>query len=487
MTVSKSKIYSSIKWNSVNIFFIAILTIVQMYILFRLLSKEDFGIMATISAAYFYLRAICTFQIGEAIMHTDNIRQNRKKLSSAIWGLLILSTIVYVLVILFGSFYADIFSNNSIYFGLSKISLLLFFDVIYEVYRSILHKELQFDKLFTISFLGKSVYFFSSILLAYLGFGYKALLYSFFLSAITESVLAYFYGRKMFTPILYFKWSLIRDVMRFGGYSSGSRFLRKIRDQFDTILIGRFFGMETLGVYNVFKSLLLRLVKILSPLVGNVTTPLLTREKSNFNHAKNIFYTQNKFYTLFTFPLFMGLLVFSKSVIGYYFGQEYLPNIFLFQLLTIAYLLSNTTALMNTLVVSHGEVKGSFYWNGLSLGCYVLVVYALFSKGVEAIAIGLIVFFVIKILFAFNFVIKQSIGGKASDFFMSFSMELFFALGTGIIFYLILFFFNPNILFEVILMILYSIVVGSYFLYTNRQIIKEIVSKKEPLDLEFPK
>ncbi len=474
MTVSKSKIYSSIKWNTLAVFLNIALVFIQMYILFRLLSKEDFGIMASISAVYFYLRAICTFQIGEAILYIPNIGVDKEKLSSVFWALIILSSICYALVLIIGPFYGHLFKEDAVYFGLKCICVLLFFDVFYEINRALIHKELLFKELFKISFLGKVIYFVSSILLAYLGLGYKALLFSFMLSSISETIFAMFFGRRFFKPLFCFKWSKIKDLFSFGGYSSLVRFLREIRNQFDTILVGKFLGLEILGVYNIFKSLFFRIVKILAPLIGNVMTPLLAKEKFNQVLSKKIFYRQTKVYVQIAFPLFIGFLVFSKTIVGFYFGNEYLNYLVLFKLLSIAFCLSNITALINTLVIAYGKFKSSFHWNGLSLFFYLISVSLMFSKGVEAFALGLIIFFVVKTVTVFYFIIKNSIGGEIKEFVRSFMMELIFSILLGLIFTIILNFSKTSVFMELLLLVIYTFLAVVFFITINRKIIKEL-------------
>lgn len=478
MTVSKSKIYSSIKWNSVTIFFNIAAVFIQMYILFRLLSKEDFGIMASISAVYFYLRAICTFKIGEVIMHTTDIRNDRKTLSSTLWLLLLVSLFFYLCLFFLGPYYSELFTNSEIYSGLLLIGILPFFDVIYEVYKSLLHKEMEFKNLFKISFIGNLSYIFVSILLAMKGYGYRALLYSFALSIIIQSVLSFLYGLKLFTPLFHFNKQEVVPTLRFGGFSSGSKLLRDLRNQIDVILIGKFFGLEILGVYNIFKSLFMRVVKIISPLIGNVTTPILSIEKDNIDLSRNIFYRQNKIYTLITIPMFAGVFVFAESILELYFGETYIEHMVLFQLLTVAFLLSNVTAMVNTLIVSHGKVKSAFHWNLLSLLVYLVVVILFFKSGIEAFAIALICFYVFKIFSVFSMIIKRSIGGNYREYIDSYIGELLISIGVGTVFYLINHFTNYSIGGRLVLMIIYALLVAGILRYRSKDELLQIIKKR---------
>jgi O-antigen/teichoic acid export membrane protein len=172
-----------------------------------------------------------------------------------------------------------------------------------------------------------------TLALAWSGFSYMSMVYGRVASmtVLTASRLYYSPWR----PSLAFSRSALRDVLSFGAGVHAKRMLDFTAQNIDNLLVGRLFGMESLGFYDKAYSTMNRFLVRLNtggPGVVFRAFAVMQDEHERFRRAyqKVIMST-----TLIAFPLFAGLISVAPQFIVVLFGDRWKAAAVPFQLLCL--------------------------------------------------------------------------------------------------------------------------------------------------------
>ncbi len=137
-------------------------------------------------------------------------------------------------------------------------------------------KELAFKKIGTIEMAAILLSFAASLAMAMQGMGWRALVGGLLVRHATEAIL-YISWRPPFLPSFQFRLENASFYFRASTIQSTERLVTMAGAQLDTILIGKLLGLETLGLYDILKRLLVRPSSLLNHLVERVTLPLFAK------------------------------------------------------------------------------------------------------------------------------------------------------------------------------------------------------------------
>jgi O-antigen/teichoic acid export membrane protein len=141
----KAKVIHGIKWTSLSTGLRSIIQIVQLLVLARFLSAEDFGLVAIVMIVIGFSQLFMDMGISNAIIHKEKITVTQ--LSSLYWlnilSGLSLTIIVYITSPLVASFY----NEQAITPLLQLLSLSFLINSTGNQFRVLLRKNLKFDLL----------------------------------------------------------------------------------------------------------------------------------------------------------------------------------------------------------------------------------------------------------------------------------------------------------------------------------------------------
>ena len=265
---------SGVRWTTVSTFVSTLAKLFQIVILTRFLSKADFGIIGVALMCVGFSEIFLDLGISSGVMHVQGI--TKKQYSSLFWLNVFTGIVVYLVFAGLSPFIATYYKERELESVLPLIFLIIIISSFYRLQRTIQFKEMRFKFIALTEISSNILMLFSSVLFACLGWGVYSLVWS--------TLIFYFY-----LSFIYLGYSLIKlkilsfhyasndlkPFLKIGIFQLGNTLIDTISSEMDTIIIGRVFSMEILGVYTLCKQLAARIYGIINPIITKVLTPVL--------------------------------------------------------------------------------------------------------------------------------------------------------------------------------------------------------------------
>lgn len=372
---------------------IVIVQIIVMAVLSRLITPEEFGIVAIIMVFIVFFSFLGNIGIGSAII--QNKQLNPKDISdifytTIIWGF-ILSGFYYIFSYVLKLFFKDaVYVQTAIY-----LCLIVFFNAVTTVPNALLRKKSFFKKIGVIEILSNLVSGIIAIVLAFKGYSYYSIIYQ----TIIRSVLI-FVGNFYYCEIeLYLKFSLvgIKKILGYSIYGLVTNLLDYTSRSMDNILIGKFLGTIDLGYYDRAYRLMLFPLKNLSLIISPVLHPILTKEDITKKEVYKIYLKIINLLCVIGLPFSVFLFFTAPEIITIMYGKNWSKSIMLFQLLTISLFPQLISSIIKSFYLISGEVKAMFKVNLVTNGILVtLISIGVYYQSMKIIAILISAAYLIK-------------------------------------------------------------------------------------------
>ncbi len=303
-------------WNFSGSIANIIIQLVIVGALARLLTPQEFGIVAIMMILVTFSELFSQMGIGSALIQLPVLTPKHISLAY---------TLSIFLGLIIGSLFYFIAPQVGLFFELKNVDNAIQFFAIFFPLRSfnsitaaLLTRELRFSLLVKC---GVFSYVFgtgiTSIILAYLDFGFWALILGQFAGLVISIIIMIYYKRPTFS--LHFQKDVAHDILFFGsGHTLGTIF-NYFAENADNIIIGKSFGTVAMGVYSKAFQLLAIPSKFFGSIFDKVIFPILSQKQSQ-KQKLTAFY-------LFSTSLCFGLLAPASILI--YINAKLIVNLLL--------------------------------------------------------------------------------------------------------------------------------------------------------------
>lgn len=403
----KNAIRTSFRWQALASLLSGLGGAVLLMIISRFIDNDDFGQFALISVVVGFGSSLFNLGLSQAIFSFPDIRPDQ--LSSLYWMSLAAGLFIYLLVYILAPILAHYYSTADLTPHLRLAGLTILINSLGFEYLVLLQKKLAFKQLAQVEIFSFFAQFISTSLLAVAGFQIMALIYSLLIRTGFNSALLLYYGWRHHPLKPVFRYSGIRPMLQFAYYQTGRFSAAYVAQKIDTILIGKFFGNELLGIYELFKRLLTRLTTVTHQVFGNVVLGVF----ANFTEKPQMLSREFSLYANMVFSIlcfgFGGLMLAAHFVVRWMFGPELLPHTGLFIWVSISNLFWAFGIIPGQLLTATGAAKKGMYWNLFLIPVLLLIYWNGAGFGILPLIQLVILFEVISWWIYHRFVIKTII------------------------------------------------------------------------------
>ncbi|MED3989017.1 lipopolysaccharide biosynthesis protein [Priestia aryabhattai] len=301
-------------------------------ILSRLLTPDDFGIVAIINVFLVFFSMLIDLGIGPAIIQNKTLTEQQ---INRIFTFTVLLSIL--LSVLFGTIARPIalfYDNEDLVEVFILMSLALFTSGINMVPQSILLKKKKFIGVNIAQVLSNIIYGVVGTVLAFNGFSYFAIV----IATIVKNLVLFLIIFKQ-ANIKLAKSIKLSDLKVIYSFSK-NQFLFNLINYFsrnlDNILIGKFMSAKDLAYYDKAYTLSLYPNQILTNVITPVIQPIMSEYESQTNIIKETYLLVAKILAFVGMPLTVFLFMTSKEVIYIMFGFQWTGSIATFQILSLS-------------------------------------------------------------------------------------------------------------------------------------------------------
>lgn len=465
---TKKQILISLSWNSVAKVTSELLLLAQLAIVARYIDKVDFGIMSIVHVILGLTAMFTDFGMWAAMMHKQNITDNQYR--SLYWFNWFLNIAVFLVLSAVSFGVAEFYNDSRLVFFIILAGLRILISPFGKIYSVIKNKELDFKFISIVSVVSNIITFIITTGMCLLHAGIYSLIIPGLITSLIVAIVYSVEGRKHVRITFHYQFSEIKDFFRIGLYDTGAQLMDYLSYKVDVLLVGKFFGMETLGLYNMGKELALKTMKVIAPIINPIITPILAKMQDDDSAVKMNYLRLLNFISFLNFPILMALCVFAEPVVHLFFSAKYADAAVFVQILCFWGLFASIGNPAGNLVIAKGRTDLSFKWTIIRFCCVPITVYLSSFFSVNAIAYSQVllqlVFFVIywrMLIYPLTEItLREYVGAMSHSFFcaiiaaipsllFSYYWQVYNFLGLllgcflfGVIYLLSTYYFNRN-------------------------------------------
>ncbi|AMJ86439.1 lipopolysaccharide biosynthesis protein [Alteromonas sp. Mac1] len=317
--ISKSAV-SALKWTSALQIATQAFNFTVGIVLARLLTPEDFGLVAMVLVFVALAQVFSDFGLSSAIIQKES-EPSDKDYSTAMSFSLFLGVIIALTLYGFSDNLASFYGQDKVTKIAQVLSLVFVLNSLTSVPKAKLSREIN-HKLISIAEMISSVLaMVSAILLAILDFGFWSLVAQQLILAFLRLVIIY---RQSNLPIrLGFYLSHFKPLFSFSVYVFCTQCLRQTAVQADKLVVGKFLDSASLGLYTRAYQLMLFPINNISRVLANVMFPVMSKMQNDRQKVASVYLKVVRSISFITFPLMLGLMVVAEEFVVLVYGEAW--------------------------------------------------------------------------------------------------------------------------------------------------------------------
>lgn len=314
------------KWTTIASAFSIVIGLVQWGIIGRHLSGEEIGVFALISVFVGLGSILSDAGISNGIIHFQKL--NKEQLNTLYWFNIIVAFTTYILIYLLSPWvveflFTDVPDKPQLITYIRIFAITIVMLPFGQQFQYLLQKEFQFDKLAMVDFVHKCAILCCLIyLLVFHKMGILGLVYSFIFGAAINVMGLFYLGTKKFYFPRPFKleFKSIRPCLDFGKYQLGDHLTNYFSSNLDKIFIGKMFGQELLGVYELAYRLMIKPITLINPIFNKVSFPIFSKIQDDKEKLNNWYLRKIELIALLLFPMYFGMYALSDEIVRLLYG-----------------------------------------------------------------------------------------------------------------------------------------------------------------------
>ena len=313
------KVVSGFRWLAAGKLAGQIVTWAVTIYVIRILTPEDYGLMAMAMVVIGFLSLFDELGMGAALIQQETLDDRRV---AQVFGLVIIINFsAFALLIAISPLIAGFFNEPrliDITWVLALQFPLLAAQIIPD---AMLRRRMQFRKKSMVNFVAMIAGSFVTLGLAIAGHGVWALILGSVVTVLIKTIGFIVVARYFCLPS--FNFTGLGRVVKFGTRVTGAHALWFIYSQADIFLVGRVLGKEMLGYYSVAMHLASLPMTKLGALVNEVSFVGFSRIQSEAKEVSRQFLKATKAITVFAFPVFFGISSVAPEIVSSVLGDTW--------------------------------------------------------------------------------------------------------------------------------------------------------------------
>lgn len=390
-------------WKLAERIFSQMVSLIISILLARILSPDDFGLLAIIGIFIFFLNIIVSNGMGTSLI--QKVDADQLDFSSVFFVNIFLSLILYGCIYFYAPYISFYYGNELLTKLIRVQGIIIIIASINSIQRAYVAKKMLFRFLFISTLSGK---FFSGVLgifLALSGFGIWALISQHISMVLIETYVLWI--RLKWRPSLCFSLKRVIPLFLYGAKIILLFLVESIADQLRVLIIGKKYSASDLSYYKqgeVFPNTIV--TNIISSVI-TVTFPALSLVQSDFVRHKEIFRVIVSSLSYSIFPLTVGLALISDILIPFLLTEKWSSAIPFVKIACFTYGVWVIEMPIRNAISSLGKSGTSLVLQIFKSSFNILMLIIMLNKGILMIGYGLVIASIFNIfitsIFAYKF------------------------------------------------------------------------------------
>lgn len=306
-------ILKNIGWRFAETIGAQMVSFIVSIILARLLSPQDYGIIAIIIIFINIANIFAESGYGTALIQRKVY--DNKDFSTIFYFNIIFSLIVYFILFFISPVIAKFYNKSQITILIRVLGIRVIFSSLNSVQKAYVSKTMQFKKFFFSTLIGTFISGVIGVIMAFLGFGVWALVFQYLSNVIIDTIVLWFTVK--WRPILYFSFKCFKELFNYGSKILLTSLVNEIYIQTKGFLIGTVYSSTELAYFNRGQQLPATISTGLNNAVNSVMFPLMSSVQDDFVQLKKILSTTIQTLAFFVIQLLSFLIAVFPTLIPF--------------------------------------------------------------------------------------------------------------------------------------------------------------------------
>lgn len=352
----KQQMFSGVFYTALAKYSGIIISLVVAGILSRLLSPDDFGVVAIATVIITFFGIFTDVGLSPAIVqHKDLTGKDLAGIFAfTLWmGL-------FIALLFFGASWpiADYYHSPVLKTLCQLLSINLFFASANIVPNALFYKNKEFKFIAIRSFIIQIAGGAAAVIAALSGAGLYALIINPILSSILIFAISYrrYPQRLQMTPGL----SAIRKIFGYSAYQFLFNIINYFSRNLDKLLIGKYMGMSPLGYYEKSYRLMMLPLQNITQVITPVMHPIFSDYQNDTERLACGYERIVRFLAFIGFPLSVLLFFTAKEITLIIFGNQWIASVPVFQILSLSVGIQVILSSSGSMFQAAGDTKNLF-------------------------------------------------------------------------------------------------------------------------------
>jgi len=391
----KKKARASVMWSGFDALIRQGVGFIISILLARLLVPEDFGVIALLALFLGLANVFVSAGFSLALIQRKDLTHSDE--STVFWFNIAAALVVTLLLFAISPWIADFFVLPILIPLTMLMACNILINAMGSVHGALLTKNLKFKKLMKIGVASTLISGSVGVYMAWADYGVWALAVQSMTGTVISTALLWFFSP--WRPLPIFSRNSFMKLFSFSGWIFASMILDTIYQRGYNLLIGKYYGVYDLGIYNRADNIQQLPSGVMTTVLSRVAFPLFSQVNDDKERLCRGARMSVRSIMLITSPIMFGLAVLSEPFIREVFGEQWLPAVPILQVLCVSGLLFPLHVInLNVLQAQgHGRlffrleiIKKSFGITLLVIGSFFGVMGIAWSRIIQS-AIGLII------------------------------------------------------------------------------------------------
>lgn len=401
-----------------------IVQFVALAIYARLFTPEEFGVIASIQVFVIFFQMLADIGIGPAIINEEDFGHDKRDGVFSVTALtgVVLATVFFIFSYGLNAFYNYEYQNIAFI-----VCVAILFNSLSILPITALNKDTKFIHIAIVDVLGE---FIALIIVYYLyvnGAGVLALAARTAVIAISKFILVWFISFKTVLGRPKFGAELrhIKTILSFSLYQFGFNFINYFSRNLDNILIAKYFGMSSVGIYDKAYQLMRYPLMLTTFAMTPAIQPALMKYRSDKEQI--IKEHNNLTMRLFSLSLPINVFVFlnSKDIVLILFGPQWLAVVPLIEIFAFMIPIQAVLSTSGSFFQVMNKPRLLFFSGIMSAVVNVTAIITGIAIGsMEAVALGLFVGFSVNFLQAYYLLFRYCFNYSSMGFYLKMTKSI---------------------------------------------------------------
>jgi len=309
----------SMKWSVLTEVVSRAVTPLTFVILARILTPQDFGVVAIAQIAISFCTLFWDAGLEKALIQTKEPLE--KAANVVFWINIALGLLIYSALFVIAPSLALFFNSPASCSVLQVMGLQIIIGSFTTVQQALLLREFNFKQLFWAKLATAAIPAVVSVPLAFIGFGVWALVASSLVAAVLNLIILWI--TSPWRPSCSFDVSIAQKMANFGMWIVLDSFIGWFISQGDAVVVGRFLGVRDLGFYRTGRNIIDLIFGLTLNPIYPVLYPAFSALQGDKEALRAFLYKANRIIMSLTLPVGAGIMCIASPMVTVVLGEKW--------------------------------------------------------------------------------------------------------------------------------------------------------------------